>query len=154
MSRLNKLLMLCTVLSFSTICSAKFHHAVGNWTISCTDHCVASQTLASKDMSLKFAVTLSKLGNADALALRFDLPLGMYLPPGLGIVIGDLKFAQPYTTCLPKGCKVFVLLDENVINTMLIAEMLNIRFFRSETTSEEVSFSLYKFAEVLENVNS
>lgn len=154
MSTFLKLFITSALLSIVLTIRAQTNESIQDWAVSCSKDCSATQTLATTDMRLKFAVTLSKIEQSNKLVMRFDLPLGMYLPSGLGISVGDMILNVPYTTCIPNGCKALLVVDEQLEKALSAQNTLKMRYFSSEASESEVVFSLAGSSLVIKKVKS
>ncbi len=122
-----------------------------DWQVICTSgHCKARQTLVSADEK-KLAYS-SEIANVKASAhpiLSVQLPLGVYLPRGLGVSIGERNLEAPFTVCLPQACQALVQLDAALLESLLQEDAFSVRFYTTESAPHSVDFSTAGLASAL-----
>ena len=124
----------------------------GDWELSCnTDSCVIGQGLSTKKGDLLYGVRIAKTNTSSTVTVQLNLPLGLYLPPGVGVKVSDHTRSFPMTTCLPKGCIANFPMDDQLAEKLKTDDNLIARFYLSDGEQpREVSFSLNGFSEAYE----
>ncbi|KKO49060.1 hypothetical protein VT06_08730 [Arsukibacterium sp. MJ3] len=122
----------------------------GDWRTVCKTQCVMSQGLQNpENPSIIYSSQISLLNQQQDPVMQLNLPLGIYLPPGVAIGIGKLQHQAPVTVCLPEGCKVLVVLTPAMQQAMQSNAAFSVKLFVSEQTPREIKFSLRGFSEAL-----
>ncbi|MCC7121663.1 MAG: invasion associated locus B family protein [Gammaproteobacteria bacterium] len=126
----------------------------GNWTAKCEESrgkvqggCFIFQNLVLREGGqrvLQFAV--GYVAATDAPIALLSLPLGISLPPGVSIRIGD---AQPTRViverCEPNGCRAGLKLDDALLTQLRHGTQLTVTFHDAERRPIEVPLSLDGF---------
>jgi invasion protein IalB len=122
----------------------------GDWRTVCKTQCVMSQGLQNPDNpNIIYSSQISLLSQPQEPVMQLNLPLGIYLPPGVEIGVGTLQQQAPVTVCLPEGCKVVVVLTTAMQQAMQSNAAFSVKLFVSEQTPREIKFSLRGFSEAL-----
>jgi invasion protein IalB len=87
--------------------------------------------------------------NKDTMTMQLNFTLGLYIPEGIGIAIGDFKKNTQLTTCLPKGCHALLVMNKEIKEKLKTSTNLKVRFFTGQSQEKEVSFSLKGFQSAL-----
>jgi invasion protein IalB len=121
--------------------------SLGDWQLTCEKKCVLAQGLENpNNPNMFYGIQISKIESSVLPVIQFNFPLGIYLPAGVGIIVGDYKQSVPMTVCLPSGCRAITTLNEKLLAAITKNEKINIRFYASEQKPNEVSFSTNGFA--------
>ena len=99
----------------------------GDWEIRCEtppgasrEQCALIQSVAAEDKpNVNLAVIALKIADGKTRLLRVIGPLGLLLPPGLGLKIDqtDIGRAQ-FVRCVPTGCIAEVVLDDKLMDQL------------------------------------
>ena len=81
--------------------------------------------------------------------LQLNLPLGIYLPPGVAIDIGGNQHQAPVMVCLPQGCKVLLVLTPAIVEQLKNSATYSVKLFFTEQRASTLTFSLRGFTEAL-----
>lgn len=131
----------------------------GNWTAKCEESrgkvqggCFIFQNLVLREGGqrvLQFAV--GYVATTEAPIALLSLPLGISLPPGVSIRIGD---AQPTRViverCEPNGCRAGLKLNDALLSQLRQGTQLTVTFHDAERRPIEVPLSLDGFEAGLE----
>jgi invasion protein IalB len=120
---------------------------MGDWQLHCeAGDCRIRQGLANPDQSgVVYSSDVQFLADKDKVVLSLSFPLGLYLPPGVGLRVGDETRDVPMTVCLPTGCLAIVELDVVLLNALRSEENYIVRFYTASETPNEIKFSLDGF---------
>lgn len=135
----------------------------GNWTAKCEESrgkvqggCFIFQNLVLREGGqrvLQFAV--GYVATTDVPIALLSLPLGISLPPGVSIRIGD---AQPTRViverCEPNGCRAGLKLNEALLAQLRAGTQLTVTFHDAERRPIEVPLSLDGFEAGLESLKA
>lgn len=139
-----KSLCLLTAISVSTA-QAK-QDIIGAWEVQCKESCIIGQGVANgNNGGSKFGITISQIKSSNLPVAQINTPLGLYIPQGLGLEIGEFKQAIPFITCLPNGCKSIIELNEKIVSQLYKQSKLNLRFYTADSKQKQISFSLNGF---------
>lgn len=138
-------LILVSTLSFGVFADQAKSEIHGNWKLTCENRCVISQGLKASDSNVLYGITVSRLQEGDAMVAQINLPLGVYLPQGIGLKVGKVRHESPVTTCLPKGCVAIIKLDRETLDALKKESDLGLRFYLTEKRPKEITFSLRGF---------
>jgi invasion protein IalB len=130
--------------------AAKF----GNWTAKCEESkgqvqggCFIFQNLVLREGGqrvLQFAV--GYVATTDAPIALLSLPLGISLPPGVTIRIGDAEPTRVIVErCEPNGCRAGLKLNERLLQQLRDGTQLTVTFHDAERRPIEVPLSLDGF---------
>lgn len=86
----------------------------------------------------------------DDLYAQFTLPLGILLPPGMGLQIDDDEPKRfPVQTCGPNGCKTMVKMDEELLEKLKTGIEAKVSFYDISRTEVTIPVSLRGFTAAL-----
>ena len=123
---------------------------LGDWQLVCEDDsCRIRQGLANPEQpGVVYGSELQFAADGSQLVLTLSFPLGIYLPPGIGLSAGEQKREAPVAVCLPEGCKAIILVDDELSVALNGEESYSVRVYITEERPAEVEFSLtgYRFA--------
>lgn len=127
----------------------------GSWQRSCKDgSCILSQGLTNPDKpGIIYSAQFQRIDGGKQLVMQLNLPLGIYLPPGLGLEIGSVRKELPLAVCIPNGCKALMTVDGPLEQQLRSADSLKLRFHVNESTSNELVFPLTGIATGLDSLN-
>ena len=118
------------------------------------DLCQISQTLINKEINqpmLKVAAGYVP-GKKDAVMI-ITLPLGVVLPPGVQLTVGEGKAARvPITTCLPQGCQAGAQLDKEFTERLKKGSKMIVTFIGPDGKQVNAPISLSGFTAALESI--
>ena len=116
--------------------------------------CQISQTLVNTEINqpmLKVAAGYVP-GKNDAV-LIITLPLGVILPPGVQLTVGEGKAARvPVTTCLPQGCQAGAQLDKEFTERLKKGSKLIVTFIGPDGKQVNAPISLSGFTAGLDSI--
>ncbi len=116
--------------------------------------CQISQTLTNTEINqpmLKVAAGYVP-GKKDAV-LIITLPLGIILPPGIQLTVGEGKAAKvPVTTCLPQGCQAGAQLDKEFTERLKKGNKLIVTFLGPDGKQINAPISLSGFTAGLDSM--
>ena len=139
----------------STLCAAQEAAKYGNWTAKCEESkgkvqggCFIFQNLVLREGGqrvLQFAVGYVA-ATEEPIAL-LSLPLGISLPPGVTIRIGDGEPTRVIVErCEPNGCRAGLKLKPGLLRQLNEGTQLTVTFHDAERRPIEVPLSLEGFA--------
>ncbi len=142
-----------SVMLFVSLFSAKSFskdQLFDDWKLDCDKNCVIKQGLSNpKKPGVVYGIEISKIIDSDSPIMQVNLPLGIYLPSGIGVIVGREKKEAPVITCLHSGCRAIVSLNKKLLSAMKKEKKLNLRFFTANKKSNEVYFSLKGFSQAI-----
>jgi len=149
--------MLCILLtSFTSLISinatAVEQEIFDDWALKCQQSCYIYQGMKSKNQNTIFSLQVSKVSN-EIVAMQLNFPLGLYIPAGIGIALGDFKKSIPLTTCLPIGCRALLVLNDEIKGQIERSNKVKVRFFTTQSQEKEISFSLKGFQNAFNAMN-
>ena len=116
--------------------------------------CQISQTLVNKEIDqpmLKVAAGYVP-GKKDAVMI-ITLPLGVILPPGVQLTVGEGKAARvPITTCHPQGCQAGAQLDKEFTERLKKGDKMIVTFLGPDGKQVNAPISLSGFTAGLESI--
>jgi len=116
--------------------------------------CQISQTLTNTEINqpmLKVAAGYVP-GKKDAVMI-ITLPLGVILPPGVQLTVGEGKAARvPITTCLPQGCQAGAQLDKEFTDRLKKGKKLIVTFLGPDGKQINAPISLSGFTAGLDSM--
>jgi invasion protein IalB len=127
----------------------------GDWRRVCNAQCVIAQGLQNPDNpNIIYSSQVAYVsGNKDPV-LQLNLPLGIYLPPGVAIDIGNNEHRAPVTVCLPQGCKVLLVLTPQMIKQLDGSAAYTVKIFVTEQAPRQLKFSLRGFTDALASLKN
>jgi len=82
-------------------------------------------------------VVLGNLGPKESQVLHLTIPLGVYIPSGIALKIGDSgQMPIPIQTCTPKGCEAMVDLKPQLLSDLEGAKVVNVAFLDAVTRKQ------------------
>jgi len=135
----------------------------GNWTAKCEESrgkvqggCFIFQNLVLREGGqrvLQFAV--GYVATTDAPIALLSLPLGISLPPGVSIRIGDAEPTRVIVErCEPNGCRAGLKLNAALLSQLRQGTQLTVTFHDAERRPIEVPLSLDGFEAGLESLKA
>lgn len=116
--------------------------------------CQISQTLTNTEINqpmLKVAAGYVP-GKEDAVMI-ITLPLGVILPPGVQLTVGEGKAARvPITTCLPQGCQAGVQLDKEFTARLKKGSKMIVTFLGPDGKQINAPISLSGFTAGIDSI--
>lgn len=116
--------------------------------------CQISQTLVNTEINqpmLKVSAGYVP-GKKDAVMI-ITLPLGVILPPGVQLTVGEGKAARvPITTCLPQGCQAGAQLDKEFTERLKKGDKMIVTFLGPDGKQINAPISLSGFTAGLESI--
>ena len=116
--------------------------------------CQISQTLTNTEINqpmLKVAAGYVP-GKKEAVMI-LTLPLGVILPPGIQLTVGEGKAARvPVTTCLPQGCQAGVQLDEEFTARLKKGKQMIVTFLGPDGKQINAPISLSGFTAGMDSI--
>ncbi|WP_372628055.1 invasion associated locus B family protein [Arsukibacterium sp.] len=129
--------------------------AFGDWRSVCNEQCVIAQGLQNpENPDIIYSSQVAYVTGSSDPVLQLNLPLGIYLPPGVAIDIGENKHRAPVTVCLPQGCKVLLVLSPQIIRQLQQNAAYTVKVFVTEQTPRQLKFSLRGFTEALASLTT
>jgi invasion protein IalB len=128
--------------------------ARGAWQIKCRDNgCVAKQVLANPNKpGILYSSEIAMVDDGQRIAMTLSFPLGIYLPRGIGVKVGDETRDIPMTVCLPAGCQALVVVDDALSAALSAEDSFAVRFYTTSEKPAEVVFSLNGFDAAIESL--
>lgn len=122
----------------------------GDWSKVCNTQCVIAQGLQHPDNpKVIYSSQVSYVSGSNEPVMQFNLPLGIYLPPGIAISIGEEQHKTPVAVCLPEGCKVLLVLTPAIMRQLQNNASYAVKMFVSEQTPRQLTFSLRGFNDAM-----
>ena len=128
----------------------------GSWLLQCVngvisgnERCNLIHQIKNKNNNQRIIkIELLKLANSDLDLLLFDLPLGVHLPSGAKLIVGESEYVMPITTCLVSGCQAQIKLNLNLKQQLkkeskAIVQLLNV----NQKQKININFSLIGYLE-------
>lgn len=121
----------------------------GDWQIRCdtppgaqTEQCALIQSVVAEDRSnAPLTVIVLKTADQKSRVMRVVAPLGVLLPPGLGLKLDNVDIGRTgFVRCLPNGCVAEVVMDDNLLNQLKTAKTATFIIFF--TPEEGIGFPL------------
>ena len=126
----------------------------GRWLLQCVngvisgnERCNLIHQIKNKNNNQRIIkIELLKLANSDL--MLFDLPLGVHLPSGAKLIVGESEYVMPFTTCLVSGCQAQIKLNLNLKQQLkkeskAIVQLLNV----NQKQKINIPFSLIGYSE-------
>jgi invasion protein IalB len=134
-----------SILSFFSVSSSTAElNIFDDWALNCQQSCYIYQGMQSKDQKTIYSIQVSKISSSK-MAIQLNFPLGLYIPTGVGIAVGDFKKNVPLTTCLPQGCHALLIVNDEIKKQLDVSDKLNVRFFTAQNKEKEINYSLKGF---------
>lgn len=145
---INKHLIFILCLGFTSLYSIKSSavepELFDTWALNCQESCYIYQGMQSKNQNVIFSIQVSTISD-DNTVMQLNFPLGLYIPAGIGVSVGDFKTNISLTTCLPKGCRALLVINDEIKKQLQTNDMLDVRFFSAQSEEKEISYSLKGF---------
>ena len=125
----------------------------GSWLLQCVngvisgnERCNLIHQIKNKNNQRIIKIELLKLANGDL--MLFNLPLGVHLPSGAKLIVGESEYVMPITTCLVSGCQAKIKLNLNLKQQLkkeskAIVQLLNV----NQKQKININFSLIGYLE-------
>ena len=127
----------------------------GDWRAVCKAQCVIAQGLQNPEKpDIIYSSQISYVSGSSDPILQLNLPLGVYLPPGVAIDIGTNEHRAPVAVCLPEGCKVLLVLTPAIIKQLQDNAAYTVKLFVTEQTPRQLKFSLRGFTDALASLTA
>ena len=116
--------------------------------------CQISQTLTNTEIDQPMMkVAVGYVPDKPEAVMVVTLPLGVILPPGIQLEVGDGKAARvPINTCLPSGCQAGVQLDKEFTERLKKGKTLEVSFAAPTGQAIKAPISLSGFTAGLESL--
>jgi invasion protein IalB len=120
------------------------------WTTECAKKpdggsvCYVQQfAISQQQHAIVLHVQIGYLGGDDKPRILITAPLGVALPPGIGLTLdGDKPLVLPFETCQQEGCASFAVLDKDVLNRFLKGKQLVVRYVDASRSGVDVPVRL------------
>ena len=125
----------------------------GRWLLQCVngvisgnERCNLIHQIKNKNNQRIIKIELLKSTNSDL--MMFHLPLGVHLPSGAKLIVGESEYVMPITTCLVSGCQAQIKLNLNLKQQLkkeskAIVQLLNV----NQKQKINIPFSLIGYSE-------
>ena len=125
----------------------------GRWLLQCVngvisgnERCNLIHQIKNKNNQRIIKIELLKSTNSDL--MMFHLPLGVHLPSGAKLIVGESEYVMPITTCLVSGCQAKIKLNLNLKQQLkkeskAIVQLLNV----NQKQKINIPFSLTGYSE-------
>ena len=125
----------------------------GSWLLQCVngvisgnERCNLIHQIKNKNNQRIIKIELLKSTNSDL--MMFHLPLGVHLPSGAKLIVGESEYVMPITTCLVSGCQAQIKLNLNLKQQLkkeskAIVQLLNV----NQKQKINIPFSLIGYSE-------
>jgi len=134
----------------------------GDWQLICkppppgakNEVCALVQSVSAEDRNnVGLTVYFQKFSNGTQV-LRVFAPLGVLLPPGLGLKIDDKDVGHaPFVRCHSFACYAQVVVDANLIEQLRSGKTAIFIIFQTEEAGIGIPVSLAGFAKALQTLN-
>jgi len=144
------LLALLFLFSCGVSAAAKDGKKYGDWIVSCQkskadkkNRCGIMQEAKGKKGNVLAVMSIWKPPKQNNPVAMFTLPLGIYLPSGIGLKIDDGSVKRiPINRCSPKGCHTMIVLDRDLLETIKQGSNAKVGFSLTKKRNMTVTFSL------------
>lgn len=142
--------------SMSALAQQSVRSSHGDWEMRCdqpagarAEQCVIMQFVTAEDReNVGLAVIALKTADGQARILRVLAPLGVLLPRGLGIKIGEEDLGSAgFVRCLPNGCVAEIEMDEKLLEQLKGGESATFIIFQTPEEGIGIPISLEGFGE-------
>jgi invasion protein IalB len=133
----------------------------GDWQVVCKDPppgakngiCALVQSVTAEDKNnIGITVYIQKLSNGTRV-LRVFAPLGVLLPPGLGLKIDDKDVGHaPFLRCHSFACYAQVVVDDPLVERLKTGKTAIFIIFQTEEAGIGIPISLKGFGEALDDL--
>ncbi len=134
----------------------------GDWQLICKppppgakhEVCALVQSVTAEDRSnVGLTVYFQKFSNGTRV-LRVFAPLGVLLPPGLGLKIDDKDVGHaPFVRCHSFACYAQVVVDDNLVEQLRTGKTAIFIIFQTEEAGIGIPVSLAGFGKALQGLN-
>ena len=116
--------------------------------------CQISQTLTNTEINQPMLkVAAGYVPSKKDAVMIITLPLGVILPPGVQLTVGEGKAARvPITTCLPQGCQAGVQLDKEFTERLKKGTKLIVTFLGPDGKQINAPISLSGFTAGIDSI--
>ncbi len=116
--------------------------------------CQISQTLTNTEINQPMLkVAAGYVPGKDEAVMILTLPLGVILPPGIQLTVGEGKAARvPVTTCLPAGCQAGVQLDKEFTARLKKGKQMIVTFLGPDGKQINAPISLSGFTAGMDSI--
>ncbi|MBK6896645.1 MAG: invasion associated locus B family protein [Alphaproteobacteria bacterium] len=136
----------------------------GDWRVECTKTpegnpvCQMFQRLLWKDQKSVALLVMGAMGDRDGQMIprmRFIVPMGTFLPPGLILSIdGEKEYRIPIQFCVQQGCVVNLDLGGDIVEKLKGGSALRAVYMRPDRLTASLQVSLKGFPEALERIKN
>lgn len=128
-----------------------------DWNVSCVHEpgtgtsgvkkCIISLQLINPQSKQRVAAMELGFDEAERLSGQILLPFGLRLSDGIAVIVGDdeVTLSLPFSTCLPIGCLVPVVLNDRTVEAFKVNAGLKILMAAQTGTAVDVNVSLKGF---------
>lgn len=139
----------CLVVAMLLSMSASAAESFGLWKMTCDTQCSLYQGLTKLGDSKAPKFGAQFLSPAEEGSsppqLIISLPLGVYLPPGIGLEVGSLKRDVPISVCLPNACRSTLIVTKDIEAALKGQDSFRVRFYVAPQQMREITFDLNGF---------
>jgi len=132
---------------------------VGDWGLSCQNRpekrnlCSMSQKILSKDNNeILMHVSVSYADGIESPIINIRLPLGINLPKGVAIKVGESSVSYPFIYCDKNACYSVISVDESTLNLFSSHDKGTIFFNDLNNQVLSLPFSLTGFSAALAQI--
>ena len=145
-----------TITLFLILIAAALESVASSWNINCTPsnmnglpECTMQQEIIMKNSQLPvLQLTLAQLNAEEPPHALLIVPLGIYLPGGVGIQIDDNpEKTFPVERCDPDGCHLFMSLTDSTLNQLFLGKLLTVSFLDSDRVKIKIPVNLQGFSD-------
>lgn len=140
--------LLALTLGSNAFAQSKGDRIFDKWKLQCPDsgYCTLYQGVHNPERPKAiYSLQVNRDIKRDKVHLRINLPLGILLPPGVGIKVGSVTKQIPVTVCLRTGCAVIAELDADLEKALNTEDAVEMRVLTSQTAENQLQFSLSGF---------
>ena len=121
---------------------------IGDWQLLCLDSgCRIRQGLSNPQRpDIKFGSEINILESTGQTMLTLSFPLGIYLPSGVGLKVGETTRNIPVVVCLPTGCQAIVIIGSELRAALAESDSYTVRYYATKERPVEIEFSLDGYA--------
>ena len=118
------------------------------WVLKCAEglvfgaeKCNLIHQINSKTNKQILKIEVLKVSNGEI--MLFHVPLGIYLPAGVKLIMGESEYMMPVTTCLISGCQAMISLDLSLNQKILHKKKATVQLLHVDQTKKiNIEFSL------------
>lgn len=143
------LIAACLLGSHEAAAQGAIRSVHGDWQIRCetppgaqNEQCALFQSVVAEDrVNVGITVLVLKTADGKGRLMRVQAPLGVLLPPGLGLKIDNVDIGHAgFVKCLLHGCYAEVVMDDNLMKQLRNGTTAT--FFIFQTPEEGIGFPL------------